>query len=140
MAFLPDLIPFFASYGSYHNNKVNKAIHIVCIPTIVFSLLGLLHHLTFHWSVLQKNPIFEINIQFFFILFLTIAYMIIDFPSGVTYRCIYIHFLYNFFVLIRLFRIFSILLLSGSTIIYIMKLLKTEQLINISRFSYSFKL
>ena len=85
MALFPDLVPFFSSYGSYHNNIVNKTIHLFCIPTIVFSLLGLLHHVTFHWSLLSKNPIFEINAQFFFILFVTIIYMLIDFPSGVPF-------------------------------------------------------
>lgn len=33
---------FFANYGEYHHNKVNMFIHIVCIPLIVFTLLGLL--------------------------------------------------------------------------------------------------
>lgn len=84
MALLPDLIPFFSSYGSYHNNTVNKLIHIFCIPTIVFSLLGLLHHATFHSQLLSSNPVFEINLQFFFILLLTMGYMLIDFPSGVS--------------------------------------------------------
>jgi len=38
----PPLAKFFAGYGSYHDNWVNKIIHILCIPLILSSLLGLL--------------------------------------------------------------------------------------------------
>ncbi len=33
---------FFINYGEFHDNIVNKLIHIVCIPMITFSLFGLL--------------------------------------------------------------------------------------------------
>ncbi len=29
-------------YSRYHKNKINKIIHWICIPLIMFSLLGLL--------------------------------------------------------------------------------------------------
>jgi uncharacterized membrane protein YGL010W len=32
----------FSRYAEYHRNPVNKAIHWVCVPLIVWSLLGLL--------------------------------------------------------------------------------------------------
>jgi uncharacterized membrane protein YGL010W len=32
----------FSRYGEYHRNPVNKAIHWVCVPLIVWSLLGML--------------------------------------------------------------------------------------------------
>lgn len=31
----------FASYGRYHQNPVNKAVHWVCVPLIVWSVLGM---------------------------------------------------------------------------------------------------
>lgn len=36
---------WFAAYGASHQNPVNKAIHWICVPAIVFSLIGLL------WSI-----------------------------------------------------------------------------------------
>lgn len=33
---------YFAVYGTHHKNPTNKAIHWVCVPTIVLSLLGLM--------------------------------------------------------------------------------------------------
>lgn len=83
MAILPNLIKFFSSYGSYHNNIVNKLIHIICIPTIVFSLLALLQHATFHLHLFSNNKVFEINVQLISVLLVTFVYMIIDLPSGV---------------------------------------------------------
>jgi len=35
----------FARYGEFHRNPANKAIHWICVPLIVWSLLGML------WSV-----------------------------------------------------------------------------------------
>ena len=32
----------FSEYGESHQNKINKLVHWVCIPAIVFSLMGLL--------------------------------------------------------------------------------------------------
>ncbi len=32
----------FESYGQYHRNPVNKAMHWVCVPLIVWSVLGML--------------------------------------------------------------------------------------------------
>jgi len=36
----------FDRYGSYHRHPLNKAIHWVCVPLIVWSLLGLLWSLS----------------------------------------------------------------------------------------------
>ena len=36
---------YFAKYAESHQNKTNEAIHFICIPLIVFSLLGLV------WSI-----------------------------------------------------------------------------------------
>ena len=33
-------------YAKYHKNKTNKIIHWICIPLIMFSLLGLLSLMT----------------------------------------------------------------------------------------------
>ena len=57
-------------YGVSHRNPVNKLIHRICVPVIVFSLLGLLWLVPFpdiHYSV------FKLNICSLFLL-LSLAY------------------------------------------------------------------
>ncbi len=44
---------WFDEYAASHKNPVNKAIHWVCIPLIVLSLLGLL------WPL--QSPFFDLN-------------------------------------------------------------------------------
>lgn len=69
---------WFAEYGESHQNKTNKTIHWICIPLIMFSLIGLL------WSI----PTPEIFSQFSFpvnygTLFLALAmvyYMMLSIP------------------------------------------------------------
>lgn len=38
---------YFERYGEHHRNPVNKAIHWVCVPLIMFSLLGLIWMIPF---------------------------------------------------------------------------------------------
>jgi len=35
---------WFEEYSESHQNKTNKAIHWVCVPTILFSIIGILAH------------------------------------------------------------------------------------------------
>lgn len=53
----------FAEYGESHQNKTNKAIHWVCIPLIVFSLMGLLASLPYaainQWLPVGTRPYFN---------------------------------------------------------------------------------
>ncbi len=44
---------WIASYGNDHRNPVNHAIHVVCIPLIVFSSLGLLNWIPAHLRLLN---------------------------------------------------------------------------------------
>jgi uncharacterized membrane protein YGL010W len=44
----------FDEYGESHQNEINKAIHWVCIPAIMFSLFGLLYAVPFPISE-EKN-------------------------------------------------------------------------------------
>lgn len=48
---------WLAEYGESHQNKTNKTIHWVCVPTIFFSILGLLYSikLPFFMSGVQAN-------------------------------------------------------------------------------------
>jgi hypothetical protein len=42
MGLFPELSKFSVSYGQYHNDMVNKLIHMVCIPAIIFTAANLL--------------------------------------------------------------------------------------------------
>jgi uncharacterized membrane protein YGL010W len=33
----------FERYGTHHRNPLNKAVHWICVPLIVWSVLGLLY-------------------------------------------------------------------------------------------------
>ncbi len=38
---------YFDKYGESHQNKVNKTIHWICVPAIMFSILGLFYSIPF---------------------------------------------------------------------------------------------
>lgn len=65
------------AYGVSHQNPTNKLIHKICVPAIMFSLLGLL------WAI--PTPAFMINISpwfnwaFVFVLVCLIFYLTLDF-------------------------------------------------------------
>lgn len=39
--------PYFIKYGESHQNRINKIIHWICVPSIFFSLMGLLYLIPF---------------------------------------------------------------------------------------------
>ncbi|MCH9685250.1 MAG: DUF962 domain-containing protein [Deltaproteobacteria bacterium] len=47
---------WLSEYGRSHQNPLNKAIHWVCIPLIVISLLGLLMAIPMPWDAAWFNP------------------------------------------------------------------------------------
>jgi uncharacterized membrane protein YGL010W len=53
MATLPALL---AEYGESHQNPTNKLVHWVCVPLIMFSLLGLLWSVPMPAAVQQLSP------------------------------------------------------------------------------------
>ncbi|MEP6675499.1 MAG: Mpo1-like protein [Ferruginibacter sp.] len=48
---------WLAEYGESHQNETNKTIHWICVPTIFFSIVGLLYgiKLPFSWQGHQLN-------------------------------------------------------------------------------------
>lgn len=59
---IPEFEDFFVSYGSYHHDLTNKLIHIVCIPSITYSLLCMLQFVP--WSLIKIDGLFDINASF----------------------------------------------------------------------------
>ena len=51
-------------YGESHKNETNKLIHWICVPAIVFSVLGLLYSikLPFFWDTHQLNVAMVISV------------------------------------------------------------------------------
>jgi len=56
----------FESYGRYHQNPVNKAIHWICVPLIVWSVLGML------WAASAPAAVAVIAAATLFYLFLSL--------------------------------------------------------------------
>lgn len=48
---------FLDSYGESHQNATNKFIHWICVPTIMFSLFGLLYAIPFPFA--EKSVFFN---------------------------------------------------------------------------------
>jgi len=73
---------YFEKYAESHQNPVNKLIHWVCVPLIVFSLLGLVWSVPVpHFNFLGKLNGY-INLATFLILFATVYYLRLSFRLG----------------------------------------------------------
>eukprot|EP01017_Pseudomicrothorax_dubius_P045461 TRINITY_DN7861_c0_g1_i2.p1 TRINITY_DN7861_c0_g1~~TRINITY_DN7861_c0_g1_i2.p1 ORF type:complete len:194 (+),score=15.18 TRINITY_DN7861_c0_g1_i2:47-628(+) len=81
-------VKFFSGYGAYHNHPVNKAIHIICIPLILFSLLGLFEHADClnNWASIKG---FEIDFGLLFLSGALIFYLYVDTFSGIVAFILY---------------------------------------------------
>ena len=64
-----DVHQWISSYGESHQNSTNKKIHWVCVPLIMFSLLGLISLVKFQISN------FEINLAYILIVLAWIFYL-----------------------------------------------------------------
>jgi len=85
LSLFPDnkIVSLLHSYGVFHRNTVNVWIHLIWVPILVFSSLGLLHHCTFHWNPFELSKTFEINIPLIIAIILNLIYIAIEIPSGV---------------------------------------------------------
>ncbi len=54
------LLIYFKDYEQYHRNKKNKMTHIIGLPTVVFSMLGLLAHIVI-WSP-NPDSLFQLDL------------------------------------------------------------------------------
>lgn len=77
---------WLAEYGESHQNKTNKTIHWICVPLIMFSLVGLL------WSIptpeLFNTFGFPVNFGTLFILFALLYYLMLS--VGLTFGMLFI--------------------------------------------------
>lgn len=78
----PKLTHYFARYAESHQNHTNVFIHWVCVPLIVFSILGLVWAIPLpHVGFLGKMNGY-INLATFLILFATVYYLRLSFRLG----------------------------------------------------------
>lgn len=82
---LPSFSQFFVSYGSYHDNIVNKLIHIICIPQIYFSMYAMFLH------TMDQKYFYGIQYDYFIIFYacLMLVYLKIDFITGLLSAIVY---------------------------------------------------
>ena len=48
---MPTIQQWFSEYGESHKNETNKIIHWVCVPTIFFTLVGLMYGIKLPFSI-----------------------------------------------------------------------------------------
>ena len=53
---MPSLQALLSEYGESHQNPTNKLVHWVCVPLIMFSLLGLLWSIPVPASIARLSP------------------------------------------------------------------------------------
>ena len=66
------------AYGASHQNKTNKMIHWICVPLIMFSLLGILSLVKF--TIPFFSSYYCINVSHILILFSIIFYFRLSIP------------------------------------------------------------
>ena len=64
---------WISSYGESHQNPTNKKIHWICVPLIMFTLLGLLSLVNFNISLTEHT--YNINLSYILIIFALFFYL-----------------------------------------------------------------
>lgn len=63
-------------YNASHNNRINKILHWICVPLIVFSLVGMLWSISIPLGI--DNLPFNLNWALVFIVFVLIYYLMLS--------------------------------------------------------------
>ena len=85
------------AYGESHQNKTNKMIHWVCVPLIMFSLLGILSLIKFTIPIFSSY--YCINMSYLLILFSIIFYSRLSIPitiGMIIYSTLNLYIIYQF--------------------------------------------
>ena len=88
------------AYGQSHQNKTNKMIHWICVPLIMFSLLGILSLIKFTIPIFSSY--YCINLAHLLILFSIIFYSRLSIPITVgmiIYSALNLYIIYQFEIL-----------------------------------------
>ena len=83
---------FFVSYGKFHDNTINKLIHIVGIPTILFCVFGTFHY----YPLLEINCVYkQLDVGLLLMCILPFVYIYVEPLTGIVSTIIY-HAMYYF--------------------------------------------
>ena len=85
-----DFGQFYFSYAKYHYNDTNKWLHIIFIPTIVFTLVGMLHYGKVFGGFDLLGLHFQIDIGFILLAVLLPMYLFVDLVTGIVSCIIFI--------------------------------------------------
>lgn len=83
----------FVFYGSHHHNKINKIIHIICIPGLMWTVLTSLCYVKFY-TIKVDNPIYEplltSDAGIIMILIYGMYYVLLDVGAGIVAKILLI--------------------------------------------------
>jgi len=88
------------AYGESHQNKTNKMIHWICVPLIMFSLLGILSLIKLTIPIFSSH--YCINLAHLLILFSIIFYSRLSIPitiGMIIYSALNLYIIYQFEIL-----------------------------------------
>ena len=97
------------AYGASHQNKTNKIIHWICVPLIMFSLLGILSLIKFTIPIFSSY--YCINVAHLLIIFSIIFYFRLSIPitiGMIIYSALNLYIIHQFELL---YHIQSVLLM-----------------------------
>ena len=68
---------WLSAYGETHKNKINRTIHLICVPAILFSVIGILWSIPYGFILQILALIFyaRLGIKPFFLMFTTFSAM-----------------------------------------------------------------
>lgn len=94
---------WFLEYGESHQNKTNKRIHFICVPTIFFSIIGLLSYV----SITSLSKDFNSEYSFFISLASLVIILIFIFYIRLSFSIAIGMLLVSIFSLLLNFLIYS---------------------------------
>ncbi|OMJ71841.1 hypothetical protein SteCoe_29851 [Stentor coeruleus] len=86
MSFTKDLDSMFSEYGKYHTHPINQLIHIICIPLILGSFIGLGRYFPLGQ---ETDCICQAHYGLLFLVLILSLYLKVDIFSGIAATLLY---------------------------------------------------
>lgn len=80
-SYAANIVTFYAAYGEYHSNRWNILVHMVFIPTIVYSLMGLMRNISL--GIMHPQDPLYIHSGVVLMAFCWVLYIYEDVASGI---------------------------------------------------------
>eukprot|EP00002_Diphylleia_rotans_P005551 TRINITY_DN1471_c0_g1_i2.p1 TRINITY_DN1471_c0_g1~~TRINITY_DN1471_c0_g1_i2.p1 ORF type:complete len:132 (+),score=24.60 TRINITY_DN1471_c0_g1_i2:91-486(+) len=109
-----NLVDQLSFYGSYHSNTVNKLIHIVFVPTILWSAIIMVHYSGPNWGLFETPYFsFHLSLSVPVVIVYALYYLLLDFFAGLTYSFILLGMLVSAETFIATFGAKTIIVAAG---------------------------